>query len=134
MKKLFDYKRRYTASDGEKYIDMCIPAYDVNKIRLMSMKRLNQENTGRIDNFSYYNIGKNFDDIDLVMYANHIFNPFSIQENDILFVPGSGDDYYTQDEPTLVDGRKLSEITSDEKKMTYAQNVEYLGKIGLGLK
>lgn len=133
MDKLFDFKRRYIASDGEEYIDMCIPSYDIEKINAYSLTRLNQDHSGRIDTFTFGNVNKSLDDIDVVMYTNKIYNPFAINEGEIFYIPKSDDSYFTQEEPILIDGTLLSQKQSGEKAKTYAETVEYLAKMGLGI-
>ena len=72
--------------------------------------------------------------IDMVMYFNHIFNPFAVEEGDILYTPVIQDElYYTQSEPELPDGTVLSMNSIGEKKMTYAERVDYYSKLGLGV-
>ena len=134
MNKLFDYKRKYIASDGEEYVNMGITAFDANKVGIKSMVKLNQDNNGRIDVFTYNNIMEDLENIDTVMYVNHIFNPFAIQEGDVVYVPNGDDYYYKEAEPELIDGTKLSSKMSNDKPMTYAETVEYLGRLGLGIK
>lgn len=134
MNKLFDYKRKYIASDGEKYIDMCIPAFDYTKVNVSSVLKLNKDHNGRLDNFTYYNVMTNLDNIDTVMYVNHIYNPFAVKDGDIIYTPNADDMYFTQEEPELIDGSKLSDKMNDTKPMTYAENVEYLARLGLGVK
>ena len=135
MDKLFDAKRRYIGYDGEEYINMCIPVVSINKLEGNSIGKLNKDHNGRLDNFVWDNVEKDIDMIDMVMYANHIFNPFAVKEGDIMKIPLSDDDLYrTSDEPSLPDGSKYSNNTSGEKAMTYAEKVEYLARKGLGLK
>ena len=77
---------------------------------------------------------EDLENIDTVMYVNHIFNPFAIQEGDVVYVPNGDDYYYKEAEPELIDGTKLSSKMSNDKPMTYAETVEYLGRLGLGIK
>lgn len=135
MTKLFDTKRTYIGYDGEEYVNMCIPVVDISKLKGNSTKKLNQDESGRIDTFVWNNVAKNMNMIDITMYANHIFNPFSINEGDILYVPMDNDNVYeSNEEPSLPDGTKYSSSSKGEKKMTYAEKVEYLAKKGLGIK
>lgn len=135
MTKLFDTKRTYIGYDGEEYVNMCIPVVDISKLKGNSTKKLNQDESGRIDTFVWNNVAKNMNMIDITMYANHIFNPFSINEGDILYVPMDNDNVYeSNEEPSLPDGTKHSARSKGEKKMTYAEKVEYLAKKGLGIK
>lgn len=135
MDKLFDKKRTYIASDGEEYINMSIPVVDIKKINSGFLDRLNQDDNGRLDRFVWNRVAKNLDMIDIVMYANHIFNPFSVKEGDVLYGPIDNDDvYYSSSEPKLPDGSKHSKNANGEKEKTYAQMVEYMAKQGLGIK
>lgn len=135
MDKLFDSKRRHIGYDGEEYINMCIPVIDVSKMEGNSIEYVLQDFNGRIDNFTWKRVAKDMDMIDMVMYANHIFNPFALEEGEVLSIPNSNDRLYKETaEPSLPDGSKYSETVKGEKQMTYAEKVEYLGKKGLGIK
>lgn len=135
MDKVFNKKRTYIASDGEEYINMSIPVVDIKKINSGFLDRLNQDDNGRLDRFVWNRVAKNLDMIDIVMYANHIFNPFSVKEGDVLYGPIDNDDvYYSSSEPKLPDGSKHSKNANGEKEKTYAQMVEYMAKQGLGIK
>jgi hypothetical protein len=135
MDKLFDTKRTYVGYDGEEYIDMCIPVVSIKKITGNSIGKLNRDYNGRLDNFVWDQVEKDIDMIDMVMYANHIFNPFAVKEGDIMNIPVSNDDLYkSNSEPSLPDGTKYSNSVSGDKEMTYAEKVEYLARKGFGLK
>lgn len=128
MNNLFDYKRRYIASDGEEYINMCIPVLDISNLKINSADALNQDHNGRLDRFTFFNAMRNIDDIDLIMYANHIYNPFAVKENDVLFVPVDCS-YQTPTEPRLIDGTTLSQKEKNEKSKTYSETVKMLHKM-----
>ena len=135
MDKLFDTKRRYIGYDGEEYINMCIPVLDISKLFGNGVSTLTKDENGRLDTFVWKNVAKDFDAIDAVMYANHIFNPFSVKEGNILNIPANGSDLYVEsDEPSLPDGSKFSNSSRGEKTMSYAEKIEYLAKKGLGVK
>lgn len=135
MDKLFTYKRTYNCYDGDELINMSIPAVNVDKIQCNRLDRVNQDEKGRLDSFVWRAVAKNLNMIDIVMYANHIFNPFAVNEDDILYVPLDDDkDYVNSSEPSLPDGTKLSKSSRGEKTMSYAEKVEYLARQGLGLK
>lgn len=135
MDKLFDTKRTYIAYDGDEYINMCIPVVSVKEITGNSLNELNQDENGRLDNFVWKNVDKDMDMIDITMYANHIFNPFSVKEGDILNVPNVNDKLYRiSDEDTLPDGTKHSNNVNGEKTMSYAEKIAYMAKKGLGIK
>ena len=114
---------------------MSVPVVDIKKINSGFLDRLNQDDNGRLDRFVWNRVAKNLDMIDIVMYANHIFNPFSVKEGDVLYGPIDNDDvYYSSSEPKLPDGSKHSKNANGEKEKTYAQMVEYMAKQGLGIK
>jgi len=132
MDKLFDTKRKYIGYDDEEYIDMCIPVVNISKLNGITIDKLNQDCNGRLDTFVWKSVAKNLDMIDMVMYANHIFNPFSVKEGDILNVPTDNDNnYVSSEEPSLPDGTKHSKNSKGEKTMTYAETVEFMSKKGL---
>lgn len=135
MDKLFDTKRTYTGNDGEEYIDMCIPVITVNELVGNEVKVLNQDENGRLDTFVWKSVSKDLDMIDMVMYANHIFNPFAVKEGDVMNIPINNDKLYkSSDEPSLPNGTKHSNNSKGEKTRTYAETIEYLAKQGLGKK
>lgn len=135
MDKLFDTKRKYIGYDGEEYIDMCIPVVDVSKLEGSGIDEVNQDCNGRLDNFVWNKVSKNLDMIDMVMYGNHIFNPFAVKEGEVLKIPHDDDSKYVgTSEPSLPDGSKHSKNANGEKTQTYAEKIEDMGKRGLGIK
>lgn len=135
MDKLFDTKRTYTGYDGEEYVDMCIPVIKINKINATRVAKLSRDSQGRIDTFTWNTVENDLDMIDMVMYANHLFNPFSIEEGDVLIIPSVGSDIYkSSDEPSLPDGTKNSNNINGKKVRTYAETIEYIARKGLGVK
>ena len=136
MDKLFTNKRTYKNSKEEEMLDMCIPSLPIERASAHAVLKLNSEHNGRLDRFVYTCVSKNIDDgLDRTMYINHIFNPFAVQEGDILYVPNcDGDIYQKVVEPSLPDDETLSNKVSTTKQMTYAQRIEYLAKMGLGVK
>ena len=135
MDKLFNTKRTYTGYDGDEYINMCIPVVDISKLEGNAIKEANQDCNGRLDTFVWNFVAENLDMIDMVMYANHIFNPFAIKQGDILNVPLDDDSkYVTSNEPSLPDGTKLSKNIKGEKTQPYAEMVEEMARRGLGVK
>ena len=131
MDKLLDNKRTYVARDGEEYLNLTTPVVNINDIQINGYIKVNQDCKGRIDKFVYRNVSKDYNAIDMLMYANHIFNPFAIDEGDILYTPIYNSDLYSKsEEPVLPDGSSLS--TKDKQSLTYAQKVELLAKQGKG--
>ena len=87
MDKSLDNKRKYVARDGEEYLNLSSPTVNINDIKINGFVKVNQDTKGRIDKFVYSNMSKDFNSIDILMYANHIINPFSIDDGDILYTP-----------------------------------------------
>lgn len=135
MDKLFDTKRKYIGYDGEEYIDMCIPVVKISDMHGNDVEELTQDYNGRIDNFVWRSVARDMDMIDMVMYANHIFNPFAVKEGDILNIPVSNDNLYkSSDEPSLPDGSKHSKNSNGEKNRSYAETVAYMARQNKGWK
>ena len=133
MDKLLDNKRKYIGKDGEEYLNLSIPAVNINDIKVNGYIKVNQDCKGRIDKFVYVNVSKDYNAIDIIMYANHICNPFSIDDGDILYTPIYNDMLYSkQKEPVLPDETTLS--SKNKPSLTYAQKVELLAKQGKGWK
>lgn len=133
MDKLLDNKRTYTARDGEDYLNLSSPTVDINDIKVNGYIKVNQDCKGRIDKFVYTNVSKDYNSIDILMYANHIFNPFSIDDGDILYTPIYNDNLFSQpDEPILPDESTLS--SKNKTTLTYAEKVALLAKQGKGWK
>lgn len=133
MEKLFDKKRRHKVDD--EMLDLGIPCVNIKRLEANGLLRVSQDQKGRLDKFTYGNVDKDRSAIDIVMYYNHIFNPFSVDEGDLLYTPLYDEGYFTQKgEPILPDGSKHSSNTSGEKKLTYAEKVEKAARTGLGIK
>ena len=134
MEKLCDKKRRHKVDDDE-MLDLGIPCVNIKKLEANGLLRVSQDQKGRLDKFTLGNVDKDKSAIDIVMYYNHIFNPFSVDEGDLLYTPLYDEGYFTQKgEPILPDGSKHSSNTSGEKKLTYAEKVEKAARTGLGIK
>ena len=131
MDKLLDNKRKYISRDGEEFINLTTPTVNINDIKVNGYIRVNQDCKGRIDRFVYTNVSKDFNAIDILMYANHILNPFSIDDGDILYTPVYNDNLYsTAEEPVLPDETKLS--SKNKSSLTYAEKVALMAKQGKG--
>ena len=134
MENLFNKKRKHEVDD-EEMLDLGIPCVDIKKLEANGLLRVSQDQKGRIDKFTFGNVDKDRSAIDIVMYYNHIFNPFSVDEGDLLYTPLYNESYFTQKgEPILPDGSKHSSNSSGEKKLTYAEKVEKAARTGLGIK
>ena len=133
MDKSLNFKRTYVARDGEEYINLSIPSININDIQTNGIVRVNQDTKGRLDKIVYSNVSKDFNSIDIIMYANHIFNPFSIDEGDILYTTLYSDELFSkQEEPILPDETTLS--SKNKENLTYAEKLALLAKHGKGWK
>lgn len=133
MEKLLNNKRTYISKDGEEYLNLTTPVVNINNIKSNGYIRVNKDCKGRIDKFVYTNVSKDYNAIDLIMYANKIFNPFSIDEGDILYTPIYSDKLFTKsEEPVLPDETTLS--SKNKATLTYAEKVALLAKQGKGWK
>ena len=133
MDKLLDNKRKYITQDGEEYLNLTSPTVDIDKIQINGYIKVNQDCKGRIDKFVYTNVYKDYNAIDILMYVNKIYNPFSIDEGDILYTPIDNDSLFSKsEEPVLPNGSTLS--SKNKSSLTYAEKVALLTKQGKGWK
>ena len=133
MDKLLDNKRKYISKKGEELLNLLSPTVDINSIQINGYIKVNQDCKGRIDKFVYTNVSRDYNAIDILMYANHIFNPFAIDEGDILYTPIYDDKLYSKsEEPVLPDETTLS--SKNKPTLTYAEKVDLLAKQGKGWK
>lgn len=127
MDRALDNKRTYISKDGEEYLNLTTPVVNINNIKSNGYIRVNKDCKGRIDKFVYKNVSKDYNAIDLIMYANKIFNPFSIDEGDILYTPVYNDKLFSKSqEPVLPDETTLS--SKNKATLTYAEKVAILAK------
>ena len=133
MDKVLDNKRKYITKDGEELLNLATPVVNINNIKSNGYIRVNKDCKGRIDKFVYTNVSKDYNAIDLIMYANKIFNPFSIDEGDVLYTPIYNDKLFSKsEEPVLPDETTLS--SKNKVNLTYAEKVALLAKQGKGWK
>lgn len=133
MDKLLDNKRKYITQNGEEFLNLATPTVNIDKIQINGYIKVNQDCKGRIDKFVYTNVSKDYNSIDILMYANHIFNPFSIDEGDILYTPVYNESLFSKsEEPVLPNGTTLS--SKNKSTLTYAETVALLAKQGKGWK
>lgn len=133
MEKSLDNKRKFISRNGEEYLNLSTPTVDISKIKVNGYVKVNQDCKGRLDRFVTTNISKDYNAIDIIMYTNHIFNPFSIDEGDILYTPIYNDKLFSKsEEPILPDETTLS--SKNKSNQTYAEKVDLLSKQSKGLK
>lgn len=131
MDKSLDNKRTYTGRDGDEYLYLFTPTVNIDDITVNGYIKVNQDCKGRLDRFVYTNVSKDYNSIDIIMYANHIYNPFSIDEGDILYTPIYNDRLFSKsEEPVLPDESKLS--SKNKATLTYAEKVALLAREGKG--
>jgi hypothetical protein len=72
---------------GEQYYDLTAPSFKYKReLGVKALHYVQQDQVGRVDKISqiYYGTGAY---IDAICIVNNIFNPFSIQEGDVLAIP-----------------------------------------------
>ena len=134
MDKLLENKRTFISSDGEEYLNLGSRTVNIDDIKINGYIKVNQDCKGRIDKFVYSNVSKNYNSIDLLMYANHIFNPFAIDDGDILYTPIYNEELFTKSEDTILPDETIFSSNGDKSSMTYAERVAFMAKQGNGWK
>tara|TARA_R110001592_G_scaffold120545_3_gene325024 strand:- start:101759 stop:102292 length:534 start_codon:yes stop_codon:yes gene_type:complete len=74
-------------STGENYFDLTAPSFKYKaELGVKAIHYVTQDQIGRVDKIAelYYGTGEN---IDAICATNNIFNPFSLNEGDVLFIP-----------------------------------------------
>ena len=72
---------------GEQYFDLTAPSFKYKReLGVKALHYVTQDQVGRIDKISEVNYGTG-QYIDAICIVNNIFNPFSIQEGDVLAIP-----------------------------------------------
>jgi hypothetical protein len=131
MEKSFDNKRTYITKNGDELLNLITPTVNIDDIKCNGYLKVNKDCKGRIDKFVYTNVSKDYNAIDILMYTNNIFNPFSIDEGDSLFIPIYNDELYSKsEEPVLPDETTLS--SNNKPTLTYAEKVAIMVKQGKG--
>ncbi len=72
---------------GEQYFDLTAPSFKYKReLGVKGLHYVQQDQVGRVDKISqlYYGTGSY---VDAICVVNNIFNPFTIQEGDILAIP-----------------------------------------------
>lgn len=114
---IFDKKKRRIDNDGDEYIDLSQPTIDVDRINVYGISRVGQDESARLDFFTWNKVGQTFDAIDTVMYANNLFNPFSIEEGDELYLCSHNDSLYSfNTDVILPDGNSEQKTFNEEVK------------------
>lgn len=87
IKSLSLKNRLVDESTGENYFDLTAPSFNYKaELGVRAIHYVTQDQVGRIDKISelYYGTGEY---IDALCVTNNIFNPFSLNEGDVLFIP-----------------------------------------------
>lgn len=116
MDLIFDLKKKITDKYGDEIIELSIPTINIDSIPLFGPIRVNQDQVSRLDSIVWSGIEEDFSAIDTLMYANHIMNPFAIEEGDIITLCGHHAESYSS--PADVRFPKSSEPVSDAIKST----------------
>ncbi len=72
--------------NDEKYYDLSVPSFDLSSTGVTDVHLTTQDEEGRVDKIceKYYGCT---DYIDILCFANHIFNPFAVEKDELLIIP-----------------------------------------------
>lgn len=81
-------KRTTRDANGNEVLDICAPTIDLKKLRMLSdgLYLVREEFAMRPDRIAYEQYS-DVEKIDAIMWMNNIYNPFAIDELDMLYVP-----------------------------------------------
>lgn len=104
----------------EEYFDLSVPSFTLDNVGIKCFHVVNKDEEGRMDKIAieYYNDTQY---IDILCLMNHIFNPFSIKENDMIIIPEitsiASKVYKKPSIPTWIEGSqpKKSSTNTNEK-------------------
>ena len=94
----FDKKKTYKDENGDEIINLADSVVNSEAIPITTNLVLNSSHNARIDKVVFDNIGLAQDAIDSLMYVNHIVNPFSVQEGDLIFICDHNENYYKKND------------------------------------
>lgn len=114
--------------DGE-FVDICAPTVDFKKLNafIETMHFVKEGEEMRLDTIANLYYGWS-DKLDAILWANNIFNPFSIDVNELLIIPKVKDSNHYVKNPERVtmpdEGKQgtTSKITSAAKKLNGLTN------------
>lgn len=72
--------------NGEEYFDLSVPSFNLYDLQFTDVHLVTKDEEGRMDKIceSYYG---NSEYMDVLCFINHMFNPFSVEEGDLLIIP-----------------------------------------------
>lgn len=79
-------KNKLIDDNKEEYFDLSVPSFNLYDIQITDIHAVSQDEEGRLDKIckSYYGDAEY---MDVVCFINHIFNPFSVKEGDLIVIP-----------------------------------------------
>ena len=78
-------------STGEQYFDLTAPSFRYkSELGIRALHYIKQDQVGRMDKVSLQYFGKS-DYVDALCIVNNIFNPFSLNEGDVIIIPNLSD-------------------------------------------
>lgn len=84
--KSLSLKNTLKDENGEEYFDLSVPSFDFSNVGVKDFHRVTRDEEGRIDVICKQYYGNTMY-IDILCLMNHIYNPFSIKEDDMLVIP-----------------------------------------------
>ena len=90
---------------GQQYFDLTAPSFRYKtELGVKALHYIKQDQVGRMDKVSLQYFGKS-DYVDALCIVNNIFNPFSLNEGDVIIIPNLSDlaAVYSRPNPVLED-------------------------------
>lgn len=117
-------KNKFIDENKEEYFDLSAPCFDLTNVGFSDVHLVTQDEEGRIDKIceKYYNTTEN---IDIVCFVNHIFNPFSVKTGDLLLIPNltmKESIYKRPDLPGWITGDETKAASSSNKSNEKDEN------------
>lgn len=79
-------KNELIEDNGEKYLDLSAPCFDISNISILDIHLVTQDEEGRPDKICEKYYGST-EYIDVLCFVNRIFNPFSIKTGELIIIP-----------------------------------------------
>jgi len=109
---------------GEQYYDLTAPSFKYKaELGVKALHYVTIDQVGRVDKISqlYFGVGEY---VDAICVINNVFNPFSIQEGDILVIPNLNqlDQVYRRPNPASRPTPSLEQYVNTDRQSTQDQS------------
>ncbi len=118
--------------NGEEYFDLSVPSFDFSNVSVKDFHLVTRDEEGRIDMICKQYYGNTMY-IDVLCLMNHIYNPFSIKENDMIVIPevaANASQIYKKPEiPTWLEGEDAKSSKKSNKPKTNEKDQSRVNRI-----